>query len=300
MGEFNNRRIKVGNALHKMRKNKKLSLSDFSDIGLSPSFLSRVENGESGISLDRLYILLNKLDVSFTEFTNETDLNTYLEFTTAYHTIKSASYSQNLPELITLLHMYQNLHHETRGSSYEHLALITEAQINNFTSTNLSKYKIKKLSDHLFNIDIWYQYDLMLFAGTIRQLPLQTASVFVDDLFKKLDRQTTESMHTELIFQIISQLILMFIDYSDFSSAHRTIEHLGMVIKSSHQVHYSTKTKLLFYKGILQIISGHKNGIHQCQKAIEIINLLDDNQSIGLYYQKYLNNFSSCSHKHIP
>ncbi|MDR3332663.1 MAG: helix-turn-helix domain-containing protein [Synergistaceae bacterium] len=63
-----------GYKLKKLRTSKSLTLKDVaSKLGVTPSFLSMVENGKSGISLTTMQRLLRVYGVTLAEFTHETD-----------------------------------------------------------------------------------------------------------------------------------------------------------------------------------------------------------------------------------
>lgn len=280
----------IGNALYKFRVSRGLTLTELANEDLSPSFLSKVEHGTTGISIDRLFSLLKILHVSAAEFFREAHLIAYADFTDSYHTMTRAYENNNIDVLSAILAIEKKQVTTSISTQYhQHLAIIAEAFLNDLTQTQLSHSALNVLRDYLFTVESWHDYEILLFTATSLQLPAQTAIEFGKVLIKNTNVLMLQKDELEMIFAAFFNLVLKLVkehstfDYHLFLSYARTI--------AEQTADYNYQNKFNFLDGVMQILHGDvATGTQLSQHAIAIMREFNDATSAN-NHQRYLNSF---------
>jgi transcriptional regulator with XRE-family HTH domain len=140
----------VGSNLKRYRLSKNISLAKLGGETLSRSFLSRVENDESGISIESLFYLLDRLHVTMTEFVQDSEIISYSHFVNEYNKI-SIAYRHTDFETIENIRKHELIAFNASGLiEHQHLALIAEALLAELRNKKLNPQSLSILEHYLF------------------------------------------------------------------------------------------------------------------------------------------------------
>lgn len=161
---------KYGTTFRQLREQLHLSLSSFASVGISKAALSKFERGESMMSFEKVVMALQVMGVSLEEF--EFFLNDYSlnEPEQLLNEIENATIIGDTIKLSALCKTA-----ELEGFSY--IAIAAKSSI-----APLESLDIEKITDYLYEIDVWSYKELCIFYFTMSNLDTRDI-LYVLDLF---------------------------------------------------------------------------------------------------------------------
>lgn len=279
----------IGHALRNYRKEKGLSIYQLSTPIVSPSFLSRVERGESSISIDRLFSILDSLRVTVTEFVNQTGLGTYQDFTDTYNQLAKYYAQNSIDHLTSILLAQRLLFSKTSAEIHNHLSIIAESMIADLTGTKLNILDAQTLRNYLFSVESWNKYELILFSSTVGQLPESLIISFGDALVKNVKNKSVLTLFEDLIESSFSNIVFILLQKDKILAATHFLTELDSLLSNS--THFDAINKLHYLNGLIKIANHDKeNGVALATQAVEIITILGDS-NVAADYRNYLESF---------
>ncbi|MBD7985757.1 helix-turn-helix domain-containing protein [Sporosarcina sp. Sa2YVA2] len=191
-----------GETLRQIREQKGLTLKELADGICSISFLSKFERSDSDITLRLFTRVLDKLMMSFDEFLfvhNEFKAGQLERF---FKAIGNA-YNQNDSDALRKLKEQEKKKWKQSGlEMYKHHVLMLqmyESIIDNKAMVEeVHKEDIQRLADYFFNVEVWGQYEFMLYNATM---------LFLDaDMVLQLSRTAYEKSIRYEEFQKVNEV----------------------------------------------------------------------------------------------
>ena len=224
-----------GNILKIIRTSKNLSLKDVAGSGLSAAQLSRFERGLTTISVDSFYGCLRNLNMDLAEFQL-----LYSQMTdspdASYPGIFSQIYTEQEEEgLRRLLSKEVDFLTEEPDNQYHHLnQIVLKIQLSDETVTD---QEVSELSDYLFSVDEWGNYEVSLFVQALPVLSSQTIEVFGNELMNRthLHRDIPESRR--VLTQALSKLIVYYFDQDQLHYVFKYISFLESLNYSENEAY---------------------------------------------------------------
>lgn len=271
----------LGIVFRDIRTNKGLKLKDIADDNLSLSLLSKFELGDSDISATRLLYLLEKLNISFEEFSILIDFRSQEKH--EMREINNLFKENNSFSLRKLANKYNGLYKKEGLIKFQHKEYLCEVLANRLDDIPVNKKINKDVWSYLIGVENWGYYELTLFNNLIaifddKQLPFLSRMALKHAEFYK----EVSSIHQEYC-QIILNLITIYIEKNQLRLAKQHLDHLYQRLEKSELLY--EKNKLNFLYGIYLIKSGKKEiGIDKAQQAIEILSNLDLHTSANQHF----------------
>ncbi|MEX2803794.1 helix-turn-helix domain-containing protein [Streptococcus sp. H31] len=193
---------KFGLILKKIRESKGLSLANVAGNNISKSQLSRFENGETDITLDKLLSVLDVLNVSIREFIymghgfHRDGLSELIDEMRKYC---NRNDSRSLKKL--LIHYLEN----QKDTLNNKLAVILiKAKLQEIEGINhLEKEDVAFMSDYLFNVDTWGEYELKLFSNTMELFSQSSVTILTKEMVRRSDFYRSLPSHRRLISNML-------------------------------------------------------------------------------------------------
>ncbi|WP_207696429.1 hypothetical protein DOK67_0001312 [Enterococcus sp. DIV0212c] len=278
-----------GNIIRYIRKSRNLSLADLSDDTISVSFISKFERGNSDISSQKLYDLLNKLSVSYQEFLSMKDKsedNCQRQF---LKELKSAVSGASVIELDTLIKSEEKKYKTNYITRHAHNISICKLHIERIEQKEYSRKIVDSLWNYLINIDVWFDYDVSLFNNVFFCFSLEQVSLLVKGAQKRLETELHIFRNTNELLLLLLNLIIFFIENEGYKQAKKFIVKVESLLDKPEQIY--EKNKLNFLKGILLIAEGERSaGIEKANQVLKVLKVLEL-QDIHDSHQKYLERF---------
>ncbi|TQR27318.1 Rgg/GadR/MutR family transcriptional regulator, partial [Lysinibacillus sphaericus] len=174
-----------GSTFRKLRLHKGYSLEFVAKGIVSVSYLSKFERNESEITLPKILELLNRINVKFNEFlfiNNEfkkNDLELLIE------DLKKAYLQGNLKILKKLIDD-ENANFEKTGLlTFKLNSIMAQAICSDLTHEKVDKKDIELLIDYLWGVEVWGEYEIILYGNTLHILGVESVIMLSSELLKK-------------------------------------------------------------------------------------------------------------------
>lgn len=267
--------MNIGQTLKNLRTNKNLSKKELSEGIITPSFYSRIENGDSSITIELFLKLLAKLDVSFDEFTfiaNDYQISPeerlWKNFTSAY-------YAEDLEKLYTekekLEAAYNQGHFKNRQLAV--YLLTAELAICRTQNTLPEKKYTDQLFDLFFSVGTWTCSELSLFINTVHYFNLELILLLSQKLIAHAQKYGAMSEYSYLLNAALINLIGALLENNALDEAAYYITMLKNMSTSPKDLY--ERNMLLYLDGLrLLILGSEESGFIKVEKSIKIFAIL--------------------------
>ncbi|MBC2174573.1 helix-turn-helix domain-containing protein [Listeria booriae] len=214
--------MNFGETIKKIRTDKNMTQTQLSEGILARNHLSQVENNNYFPSYDRVFMLLDRLNVTFEEFLfvqNDLQPHDKQQFRVE---ISDSANLHNLEQLEHLSKEADQLYESTSNIIYYHYSLLCKAVFEYGTDNLISEAMVQyvaPIKKYLLDMDNWYLYELKLFSSILFALEVEEAVFFSRKAFKRLHafRCFMEYQHTEQ--HLYLNLSTLCLEHGDFKAA---------------------------------------------------------------------------------
>lgn len=155
-------------------KSKGLTLSQTSDTIVTPQFLSQFENGKSNIGLDVFIQLLDKLNVTFNEFSIHHASNLDKDQADFLADLSHAMKTKNQIQLKDLIKKENHQLKQDNNIRHQHNLILLKQYLHFLDGKEFNDEQIDQIVSYLFETDNWCFYELTLFNNSLFCLPIET------------------------------------------------------------------------------------------------------------------------------
>ena len=192
----------LGQILKKIREAKGLSLYNVANDEISTSQLSRFENGYTDITLSKLLSVLKTLDVSLEEFMYLGRGFHKMSNFEVIDKINNYFYKNNSPALRRLL--INCTEKEKEKLSKKLTIILIKLKLQEIEKDNIvTSEEIDFISDYLFSIDIWGEYELELFSSTMEIFCQSSIMILTKEMVRRTDFYKYLPTHRRLITSML-------------------------------------------------------------------------------------------------
>ena len=281
----------MGEVFREIRQGRNISLKNATGDAFSYSMLSRFENGESDISAAKLLVALENIHMELEEFV-------YLVRgfqPTSYDMLQKQLWEAHDQQNMTKLEkMYQDQivkHHQSpQKATYFLNALLIKAHMILFDEgVEITKEESDFLSDYLFSVEIWGEYELRLFSEMSVLLPLDLYYRYTREMLVKTSHLKDLTSNRNYIHTILLNGFFKAIDKNNRSKAAYFDKQIQDSFFGENEAYF--RIIYLFASGQFDYISGKKSqGKEKMEDAIRTLKLLNCNHSAD-YYTKNRDNW---------
>ncbi|AOV08931.1 helix-turn-helix domain-containing protein [Sporosarcina ureilytica] len=169
--------MEIGQALKLIRTNKGLSQAKIAGGIISTSFYSKVEKGQSNISSELLFKILEQLNISLNEFWYIYNDYSRGKKNELMHQWKKLYAEGNINHLMKLKDEVDTLYEETQQKFYQRLSIILYCAIQQHHSESYDDEIVSPLTQYLLSVNTWGYYEINLFDACILVLDMDTDTV---------------------------------------------------------------------------------------------------------------------------
>lgn len=264
------RSLELGELFRELRIARGLKLKDVASDTLSISQLSKFENGQTMLSADKLLVAIAKIHMSFSEFGHA--LNNYQEpfFFKLGKSVAKLHAKHDIEGLRELLDSVKE--HETFDVYNQLNSLVVKVALRSLDNNYEILEKEKEfLTDYLYGIEGWTEYELYLFGNTMSILSdddlifLGKAFIDRDKLYLSL---TSHHKNAELT---CLNLILSLLERKKMYYAKYFMDELEKML--NYQDMFAT-TCLHFLKKVVVYLTDQSIELAELEHDIEMITAL--------------------------
>lgn len=164
---------KYGLTFRKIREQKQYTLADFVQSGISKPALSKFERGESMMSFEKVYLALQTMHISLSEYENILHNFTNDEQMELFTQIETAMFQNNSTVLL-------NLQQKANNFDLTLFSLSIKA-----IYSRLSFDESETLTSFFYEIEIWGIIELYLFYFSVHTLKPKDISYILKNIFNK-------------------------------------------------------------------------------------------------------------------
>lgn len=186
---------KLGENLRKIRKSRNISVEQVAKGIASYSSIASFERGESLLSLDVLIKLLDRLNISITEFLNLAEISD-TSFSKQYREFALTAYSEDMnsmEKIVNNLEKQTNFDHVQERLAYLNYKILLSWTNQEF---KLSQNEEEFLLNYFWNCEIWTDFDNTLLCHSINIFNSENILIFCKELMKNIEELNFEGSHT--------------------------------------------------------------------------------------------------------
>ena len=197
----------IGYALKKTREDKGLSLTALAEGILSKSQLSKIERDLSDISAYKLFLLLKRLNISWSEFSLLIDSNDSSQSQQLLEEITQAALTFNTAKISFFEKKVENIFIQQKHSNHRLELIMIRSLKCQLNHTQLEQDDAFFLIDYLFKVENWTRFELVLYGNTMSFLPLETVNL----LSKEIANRTLlfDSINHSVIINLLFNTVIL-------------------------------------------------------------------------------------------
>lgn len=281
--------LSIGETIKTIRTAKKITSKSLYNNILSRPSIARFERGLSDTSATKLFIILERLNITLEEFEkirNDVENKDFL-YTVEYI---EAFYRKDIVRLRELAELANKDYKKTSNFKYLHYRATINLLIDDIQKTKLYRDEVKILQSYLVTCETWGYYEIKLFSNSL--------NFYSDELIEIVYKRVKQTL---MEFQVIKRYkneiaILIFnilekkVSNGDIKAAVFYINELEK-IKSMVIDNMYLQSMIKFFTGIVLLMSGDLRKQREIEKIIEFLGFLDLNykeEQCRILYEKVL------------
>ncbi len=270
-----------------LRLDRGYSINDLADNILSPSALRKFEEGLVDPSFTKVLMLLDKMHLGADEFIKFSLPNYFPEYK-AFLMEVGESYNDN--DVKTMKRIYQresDLFKENSEFFYLISASTVAALIKNLEENFvIERSIIDNLSDYLMKVEIWGDFQILIFGNCSMIIPSKTIYLISKELFHKTKklRSINDNLHNTIA--ALENGIEITSDRREYELARELLDLLSDFNIPSDEL--LLRFKFSFFKNLF--FKKQAEAVKLNHQLIEALRLMNSNQ-LASAYDEYMSTF---------
>lgn len=265
--------MSIGETIKTIRTAKKITSKILYKDILSRPAIARFERGLSDTSATKLFIILERLNITLEEFEkirNDEENKDFL-YTVEYI---EAFYLKDVVRLRELAELANNDYKKTSNFKYQHYRATINLLIDDIQNTNLYSDEVNILQSYLVTCESWGYYEIQLFSNSLSFYSDELIEIVYkrakDTLVDFQDMKRYKNEIALLIFNILEKKV----SNGDIKSAIFFINELEK-LESNVIDNMYLQSMIKFFTGIVLYMSGDLSKKREVEKVIEFIGFLE-------------------------
>lgn len=281
----------LGTIFRELRLSKGMTLEETSKGIVSLPFLSKFERGEHEITSNKFIRLLSRLNISYREFELILGHLEGYSQTAFLQQLSTALVNNDLTLLNQLYDDQKLLLKQYSDSRFEHNLIIISQYINLLNGLSFEPHKIKRITDYLYRVEEWGEYELVLFGNSLNFIPIEKMYNLSKIAIKRSTMFAKSPKHINELGIIIGNIIHTLIDNNHFEGLNNLFIQAENMLSGTD--YFAEINRINFYKGIYLILNGNQNkGLSISKNAISLLNQMRRND-LAREYESFLYRFTN-------
>ena len=274
-----------GATFRKLRTYKGMTLKYVTQGITSVSLLSKFERNECELTFPNFIKLLQRINVTVDEFMyvhNQYKRDNFREFVS----LLRKNYTQgNVDAIKSLLNLEMQKPYDLIDSRLN--ITMIKSILADLTGESVEEENIEYLTNYLWTVDYWHEYELTLYGNTLHMLPVESVILLSKEIFNKGHLYTRLLNYRRDMYGVIFNTIGICIEKRRFDDA----QYFLTMINNSKPSEQFIFEKMLckFWQGLLFISVGkEEEGINICNEFLSFLQMTDSLGSHSLH-ENYMN-----------
>ncbi|MFT8843663.1 helix-turn-helix domain-containing protein [Schleiferilactobacillus harbinensis] len=244
----------IGKVFREIRLSRHLSLDYVSCSIVTKSFLSKFERGQSSIMFEKLVALLERMQVTITEFMYRVHHYFWTPTQHFFVALKQAQSEGNTGDIESLIVEEANQVAQPLSIHDPHYLrkIAAECSLAALNDTKPAQNDVDSALDHLLQTEDWMQADLNLFLFLIPFCGVETLVEYSTEIAKKSVVYLTSDENGQTVVNIQLNILAMLLYNNALSSAGTLI---GLLSQNATMTMYAAENLFIFKH--LQIVYHH-------------------------------------------
>lgn len=259
----------IGMLIREFRQSRNLTMKEVCDTDLSIAQLSKFERGVSEITINKLLVILDKLNITIEEFFHAEKEFELSEFEQLIVTMKEY-YIKNEADRITELRDEQLEKYNQKNIRFFELnAIMLSALLKDLTNEMTREPEMEeKLIDHLLEVDIWCHYEIVLFANSISLFNTNTLVTLTNEMINNTKYYQEIKKHRVITIQTLINVILTLLE-NDETDRSRTFQvKLNELLEMDQYLLYERNVSIYLHGLYLYKTNQKEDGLKLMQQTI--------------------------------
>jgi len=257
----------IGEIYKKLRNDRNLTQEEVAGSQLSIAQVSKFERGNSKITLENFYYMIEKLGLTLQEFEHRAlghELNSFYQLLEQL----SVYYAKNNERGLRKLLLAEEKKIDVGGVHHELNCIMIKNFISELTKSNyISEEEKEKISDYLLSIDDWGYYQLTLYGNTIDAFSNTAMYALSKDVLTRTQYYKSIPQNKKLMIQILVNTVTVFVERKEIEYARYFRD---AIVDMLGETDIYERTIFLFISGLVDFYSGKEEGKQKMRDAIDI------------------------------
>ncbi len=309
----------LGQTFHELRKSKNLTLKEVADDEISMAVISKFENDQTMLGVDRFLHLLQQINVTTTDFfyryrqSDEQNKNAWSQF---------SEDGSELPEIFDVLAPYADVFQissdESQSMAQKILSLQTYIKLmeqelkRNPSLTNRLKISLAKAAlkihqsnmkdhfsthqemlpiiDYLGEVSVWTAFELLFFISTSIYMDVEDAMMLFSRFMKQADFYVRLTDLRNLGYSVCFTLFSIMVAHRTYDNAKIVLEKFDDLLSKDTDLEAQFAIMSLFLHGWYLYVTGQEDvGKDKCNTVLQLCKTLHLNVDSRSYREIYVN-----------
>ena len=263
-----------GETFHEIRQSKHLTMDKIAGRKVSKAQISRFEKGQSELSVDKFFYLLQQMRVGLDEFES---LHENFSLSEDYQFRRNLSLAYDAKDAPRLRKMYVTCQKKCQASDanvYDFLtATVVKATLNLVVGNiNFPAEEVKRLENYLLQVDNWGRFELWLFCNAMSVLKPKVRNSLGKALVGRTEFYDILPVNQRLVIRTFYNLVFHNLEEGSLNTALNFLSHLEHLDISIDFLY--EKLAIKYLKGRIAFAKGNLQGLDEIQQCIDILSEL--------------------------
>ena len=259
----------IGMLIREFRQSRNLTMKEVCDTDLSIAQLSKFERGVSEITINKLLVILDKLNITIEEFFHAEQEFELSEFEQLIVKMKEHYIKNDADRIVELRDNQLEKYKQKNVKFFELNAIMLSALLKDLTNEKTKEPEMEeKLIDHLLEVDIWCHYEIVLFANSISLFNTNTLVTLTNEMISNTKYYQEIKKHRVITIQTLINVILTLLENDETAQSKIFQDKLIELLERDQYMLYERNVSIYLAGFYLYKIGQKEDGLKSMRRAI--------------------------------
>ena len=279
--------------LREFRQSRNLTMKEVCDTDLSIAQLSKFERGVSELTINKLRVILDRLNITIEEFFHAEKEFELGAFEQLILDMKEHYINREVDKLLSLRDEQLKKYEEKNVKFFELNAIMLSALIKDLDEDQYEKNEREaKLIDHLMEVDLWCHYEIVLFANSIPLFTIESLVMLTNEMINNTQYYRVIGKHRTITIQTLTNVILVLLEKGETFHSKNFHDILEELLELDQYMLYE-KNVSKYLSGFYYYLKSDENrGLQLMEESIHTFDILGRKQ-LAENFRMHLNNIQT-------
>ncbi|MDR2977796.1 MAG: transcriptional regulator [Streptococcaceae bacterium] len=275
---------KIGETYKMIRIAKSLTQKEVVGENFSTAQLSKFETGESSLTVEKFFVLLENSNIHLDEFQSIYNDYTLSESSIFRRELVTAYDSRNIQKLRGYFNFWKEKYELNPHQRYYKInQLVASSILSLALNSKVLRDDIVFLTDYLDSVTEWGRYELWVFGNCLNFFDSGTLEYYSQIILGNTGFYKNIHLNQQMVIRTFLNLIQVWLSRKNLIEAFKYIQNL----KSNNLItldFFYEKVMLKYHEGHYQYLQGHKQGkeiMINCAKSFEYFGEYDISRNLN-------------------